>query len=646
LITALFSVSSSFADDANAVVTVPKNHNAIASADSIENAKKALAMLDEAESLLASKPQESLLIAQRVLLLIEAQQPRTAARAQSISGDAYSATGEFHHALGHYQQAIEKYKKLDDKLGIAESSLDVCNAQWHLSKYDDGLRICFTALKIFEEHDNKKGIADVLHNIGIIYDLLRDYPKALEYHHQALEIRRNIDDKQGIADSLNNIGIIYYFKNECEKGLAYLRASIDAWKAIDERKGAAKSLTNVGLCYKELKDYDKALDYSVQALKEWSMLNDKYFIASTSNNLGELYVLGGEPEKAIPYLKRALKIAQEMDIKELVRENYEYSSNLYASMNDYEKALAYYKKAADVKADIYSEENRKSIADMQTKYETEKKERELALLRKDNEIAQLDLERQELLRRALIGGLIMVFIVAFFIYNRYRFSQKVNRQLNEANAIIQKEKEKSDQLLLNVLPSKVAEDLKQTGQTSPDLFENVTVYFSDVVGFTNMSTALSPDVLISELNDIFTNFDNIIEQHGCERVKTIGDAYLCVCGMPVADPNHAENMVRAATEIVDYINKRNENNELQWRIRVGIHTGKVVGGVVGVKKYIYDVFGDTINTASRMESNSEPMRINISEATYELVKDKFTLTPRPVQIVKGKGEMKMYFVET
>jgi len=213
------------------------------------------------------------------------------------------------------------------------------------------------------------------------------------------------------------------------------------------------------------------------------------------------------------------------------------------------------------------------------------------------------------------------------------------------NTNLSREKSKSDKLLLNILPAGVASDLREKGKTKPESFEDVTVYFSDVVGFTDTSSKLEPNFLISELNDIFTTFDNIVEKYECERIKTIGDAYLCVCGMPEANKNHAINIVQSAIEIIDFLTERNRHSEITWEIRIGIHTGKVVGGVVGVKKYIYDVFGDTINTAARMESNSEPMKINISECTYNLIHDKFHIIPRGVFYVKGKGDMKMYFVE-
>lgn len=226
--------------------------------------------------------------------------------------------------------------------------------------------------------------------------------------------------------------------------------------------------------------------------------------------------------------------------------------------------------------------------------------------------------------------------------------QKIEHQneiLCEANRVIQEEKEKSDKLLLNILPARVADELKQTGKTLPELFENVTVLFSDFVGFTDLSARIQPELLIEELNDLFTRFDAIIEANGCERIKTIGDAYLAVCGMPAPNPRHAHNIVSAARDMLAWLHNRNEGHPLTWRVRIGIHSGPVVGAVVGVRKYIYDVFGDTINTASRMESNSEPMRINVSDSTYQLVKEAFGFEERPAGLVKGKGHMNMYFIK-
>ncbi len=223
--------------------------------------------------------------------------------------------------------------------------------------------------------------------------------------------------------------------------------------------------------------------------------------------------------------------------------------------------------------------------------------------------------------------------------------EKLEVLVKERTQELEEEKEKTEELLLNTLPLKVVNDLKENGKTNPESFDDVTVYFSDIVGFTKLSANLAPDILIHELNEIFTAFDDIMSRHKCERIKTIGDAYLAVCGMPDKRKDHAQNMIRAAIDIREFLENRNANSNIEWKIRIGIHSGRVVGGIVGVRKYIYDVFGDTINTTSRMESSSEPMKINISETTYNLVKNDFHFIEREAMEIKGLGLTKMYFLD-
>lgn len=209
---------------------------------------------------------------------------------------------------------------------------------------------------------------------------------------------------------------------------------------------------------------------------------------------------------------------------------------------------------------------------------------------------------------------------------------------------IAEEKMKNEELLLNILPPKIVAELKSTGKSHPELFESVSVMFTDFQNFTSTTEKMSPELIISELNDIFSNFDRIIDLFDCTRIKTIGDSYLTVCGLPEKDADHAEKLVNCGLAFIDYLNKRNESSEIKWKMRIGINSGSVTAGIVGTKKYLYDIFGDTVNTASRMESNSEPMRINISENTRKLLGDKFSVEERSVVSVKGKGLMTMYFV--
>lgn len=211
---------------------------------------------------------------------------------------------------------------------------------------------------------------------------------------------------------------------------------------------------------------------------------------------------------------------------------------------------------------------------------------------------------------------------------------------------VEKEKQRSDELLLNILPAEVAEELKLSGTAKARHFDDVTVLFTDFVEFTRVSEKMSPQDLIDELNTCFTAFDAITSKYDIEKIKTIGDAYLAVAGVPVADPNHALNVVRAAQEIQQFMKERySMQRHSSFQIRIGIHSGSVVAGIVGIKKFGYDIWGDTVNTAARMEQNSDVGKINISHTTYHLVKDHFTCIYRGEIHAKNKGDLKMYFVE-
>lgn len=220
----------------------------------------------------------------------------------------------------------------------------------------------------------------------------------------------------------------------------------------------------------------------------------------------------------------------------------------------------------------------------------------------------------------------------------------LQHQLEEQNEQLEKERRKTESLLLNVLPIQVARELMATGEYQPRSFAQATVCFVDIVAFTEAATTLEPEYIISELNDIFTGFDRIACENNCERIKTIGDAYLFACGLPEENPEHAFNVVQATQEIIAFLHERNTKSKQEWLVRIGVDSGKVVGGIVGSEKYLYDIFGDTVNIAARMEKMSMPMRVNISEATHALLQDRFSVYKRKCREVKGKGKSCMFFV--
>lgn len=222
---------------------------------------------------------------------------------------------------------------------------------------------------------------------------------------------------------------------------------------------------------------------------------------------------------------------------------------------------------------------------------------------------------------------------------------RLQRQLAEKNRQLEQEKQKSEALLLNVLPARVAEELMETGRCTPQYFPEVTVCFVDIVQFTSAAAALPPEILIGELNDLFSAFDRIAEANRCERMKTIGDAYLYVCGIPEPNERHAQDVATAALEMIVYLNERNASAGQQWQVRIGIHSGPVVGGIVGSKKYLYDIFGDTVNIAARLEALSEPMRINVSNEVRLRLEHEFVFSCTTQVTMKGKGLQITCFLE-
>jgi adenylate cyclase len=206
----------------------------------------------------------------------------------------------------------------------------------------------------------------------------------------------------------------------------------------------------------------------------------------------------------------------------------------------------------------------------------------------------------------------------------------------------------SENLLLNILPQEVADELKEKGSARAKRFDEATVLFTDFKGFTALSEKLTPEELVEEINTCFSAFDLIMKTRGVEKIKTIGDAYMAVGGVPTPTKDHAAAVVQAALDIqsfmIDYQNKRKEEGKEYFEIRIGIHTGPLVAGVVGLNKFAYDIWGDTVNTASRMESSGEAGKVNISGSTQMLIQDKFETTYRGKIQAKGKGEIDMYFL--
>ncbi len=224
------------------------------------------------------------------------------------------------------------------------------------------------------------------------------------------------------------------------------------------------------------------------------------------------------------------------------------------------------------------------------------------------------------------------------------YKSKVEKELQIKTKQLEEEKKRTDSLLKNILPAEIVHEIKTKGTVNPRFYDEVSILFTEFSGFDLITSRVDPNLLLKELNEVFENFDGIVQKHKLEKLKTIGDSYMIAAGVPQRMENHAECLLLAAIEMRDYILRRNEVKEIKLEMKTGIHTGPVVAGIVGMRKFTFDVWGDTVNIASRMTSGCEPQKINISGETYNRVKDKFECIYRGKLNAKGKGEIDMFFV--
>lgn len=579
-------------------------------------------------------------------------------------GTIFFNQDNYSKALTYFYSSLTAAQKINDSSRVAKLLGNMGVIYYNQAYYSKALELYFKSLKIRESMNDKEGAAFVYGNIGVVYDSKGDYEKSLMYYNKSLEIQTEIGDKKGIASSLSNIGQLYLKKGDKSKAIENLMLALKIYTEIDYKNGVSACLQNIGDYYNEEKNYNKALEFFFQADKINSELNDKKAQSSTLFLIGDIYFLQKNYLMALEYYQNSLVFATEIELKDMQKMNYQSMSKVYVEMGNYEKAFEYQKMYSDIKDSIYDEESINQIADMQTKYETEKQEEEINLLKKETELKDLRISRGNLYMVFVIGVSVLVLIFAFVTFYAYRqknAAKKVleiqNREIMEqkeeiiiSNAELEKEKLKSDSLLLNILPYDTAEELKTKGFSTVRHFQNVSVMFTDFVDFTIISENMSPTELVEELNIFFNRFDEIISKYNLEKIKTIGDAYMCASGMHNRDSDHSKKIVLAALEILHYVDERNmekkKNGELLWEIRIGIHSGDVIAGVVGKKKFAYDIWGDTVNTASRMESSGATGKINISGRTYEQIKEYFHCMHRGMIEAKNKEKIDMYFVES
>ncbi|MGB5382488.1 MAG: adenylate/guanylate cyclase domain-containing protein [Lutimonas sp.] len=495
-------------------------------------------------------------------------------------------------------------------------------------------------LYIAQEINEQQNVAGFYISIADTYASLENYENSKRYYSKAINLLRTIDNPTNLASALLNLGDLYFSEGQLDSASIYTRESTIIFEKINSKIGLAYAMGNMGMIYAEQgKDIESEENMS-DAIEILEELEDYYPVSVYLTYLSDIYLKKNDWKAAVLYAKRSLDLAQKYGLKDQISDANLKLSELYEHRGDYKISGQFYKDHIKYRDSVLNIKNIEAMADLRTNSEVGQKQAEVDLLQTKTQLQTLQAKRQRNFLYATGIGLFLTFLLAMGWFRRYRY-------IKRTNLIIDEERKKSDQLLLNILPEETAKELKQNGKVLAKKFDSVSVLFTDFKEFTQIADQLSPEKVVESVGYYFSKFDEIIEKHGLEKIKTIGDAYMCAGGLPFPSENHAGKTISAALEIVEFVEECKNNNDsdlAHFDVRVGINSGPVVAGVVGSKKFAYDIWGDTVNIAARMESNSDVGKINISENTYALIKDDFSCEFRGEIEVKNKGMMKMYFV--
>jgi len=549
--------------------------------------------------------------------------------------------------------------------------------------YWETVRQWLLSLAAFEEINDKVGVSNILNNIGAVYNNQGDDTRALEYYLRSLQAAEETTDTSRMAVASINIGTIYLKKPEThDKALEYYLSVLPYIETQGSDVAEGTVTVNLGEIYFAREEYETALYYYGQSLSAFNRSNhgnvpyamtsigrvymkrgefdraiviqkEGYEIAKQSDaklemtatllGLADTYTQQGDVKSAISTYKEVEQIAEQIGAKNELKDAYQGLSEIYADQSDYSRAYKYQALLTEIKDSLYEAANTQTIQSLQFDYELDKREGQIELLTKDKALQDVTIQKQRLVKNAFIAGFVLILLVAFQTLRSYLRKVKTNKLLD-------KQKDEIETLVLNILPAEVATELKAEGSATPRSYESVSVLFTDFKGFTQIASGLAPKDLVAELNDFFVAFDDITVRNNLEKIKTIGDAYMCAGGIPTSNETHSLDTVNAGLEMQEYMRKTNEKRiskgQQTWALRIGIHTGPVVAGVVGKKKFAYDIWGNAVNIASRMESSGEADKLNISSATYELVKDKYECEFRGKIYAKNVGDIDMYFVNS
>jgi class 3 adenylate cyclase/tetratricopeptide (TPR) repeat protein len=557
-----------------------------------------------------------------------------AADNSQLKAGIYNNIGNIHRQLDAYIQSIDAYDKAliiyqnnGDLLNSARVQHNIGNSYAALSDYTKALQYLYLGHALFEELGNKLEIARSLFEIGEVYIGLGYYSKALHYFFESLSYYQPLENKIEIANTYGSLGSVYRNLSDYDNALDYCLRSLAVYRELHHKEGLARSFGNIGSIYGGMNEYSQALENFKASLKLYEEIGREIGIAVVTGNIGMIYAdkefNGHDENMAEEYLLKAIYIDDKIGAKSNLLKNLKPLCALYKRQNRWKDYACTLERYYTIKDEVQSEEAKKSVYQIEQQKQVAERDKQLALAQKEKLI------------------------------------------------------------LDNILPEQITTRLIKGENPIADHFDCVSILFMDIVDFTVFSSKITAQQLVHLLNSIFNAADGVMRQFGMEKIKTIGDAYMAVAGAPLVQEDHAHRAANAALQLLDtmehlVVQFPADYGDKSWiasipeiKVRIGLHCGPVAAGVVGQNKFLYDLWGDAVNTASRMESHGEAGRIHVSEEFVKHLTPTLTqhLTPtlstgegfkisfplgegrdgvllsRGEIEIKGKGRMKTYFLE-
>jgi len=661
--------------------------------------------------------------------------PKADATAMSTLGRVYWSTGDYPAALEHYRQAVGEFEAIGDRVGVAYARRDMGSVFWSTGDYSVALEQYQQALALLEELGDSRGAAHVSRNMGMVYRSSGDYAQALECYQRALKVHEELGDRTSAARANLGLGNLYSNIGDMPLALEHYRRALQLQEELGDQAGAAHSIGNLGIVYMATGDFPQAVEHYRRALRMHEEVNDRAGAANVTCNIGVVYMKTGDYPQALEHFQHARQLHEKIGNRPGAAIDIGNMGNVYKATGDLAQALEHYRRALQIHEDIgnraIASNVTGNIASVLLKMNRDEEAAELlehqSSMLMDHPGARAGYHSNKAILAEHEGDLDEAWdqlqqALAVVIetgerdqmaecheklrelakvrndFERYvehnneymRITEEVKgREATQRLAMMdaerkiegeRREREKERALLYGALPETVANRMLQGEDVSGDHFDRASVLFLDIAGFTTMSAKIPPGQVVRLLKSIFKVCDDVCKQFGVTKIKTIGDSYMAVAGVPESLDDHAHRAAQAALHMIAalsqpldaYLEDLPSGFPERLDIRIGLHCGPLVAGIVGDERLQYDVWGDTVNVASRMESTGEPGKIQVSSAfatalgngesgmgnaaearvipsaseePHSLFPIPYSLRERGAIEVKGKGTMTTYWLE-